>query len=147
MTRIKYVFLTSKFYDTYKNCPQIEQKQDRPYVQFLLKIDELNFALPFRSNIPHEFAFWTDKANRCGIDYSKAVIITEDSYIDDTTRPQIRQNEHVAILGNEHIIKKEFIQYLKTYKKALKKQDVNRNKVICQFSALQYFHDEMKLPE
>ncbi|MEG0578474.1 MAG: hypothetical protein RR490_01005, partial [Niameybacter sp.] len=145
MTKIKYVFLTHQFYDDYKNCIQIEQKQDRPYVQLVVKIDELYFALPFRSNISHEFAFWTDKDNKCGIDYSKAVVIMDSKYIDTEAKPQIRQNEHASIIGSEHLIEKGFKAYLKTYKKALRKQEVNRNRVICQFSALQYFHDEMRI--
>ena len=82
---MKYIFLSKQFYDDYnlKTCPEIAQKQDRPYVMLLIKIDGLTFAIPFRSSIRHKFAYITDKENHCGIDYSKAVVITKNYYIDN----------------------------------------------------------------
>ena len=51
------------------------------------------FALPLRSNISHQYVYYSDKSNKCGIDYSKSVVINE-SYIDKDNIPQIRQREN-----------------------------------------------------
>jgi protein AbiQ len=60
---MKYVFLSNQFYQQYNssNCPEIEKKQNRPYIMLLVKIEDLTFAIPFRSNIRHKYAFMTDK--------------------------------------------------------------------------------------
>ena len=86
---MRYVFLSTKFYQQYNssNYPEIEQKIDRPYVMLIVKIDNLTFAIPFRSHIKHQYAFMTDKINACGIDYSKAVIVLYPDYIDNSRTP------------------------------------------------------------
>ncbi len=53
-------------------------------------INGVQYAIPLRSNINHPHVFWTDKNNHCGIDFSKAVIITDEKYIDTTVTPYIR---------------------------------------------------------
>ena len=50
----------------------------------LIQIEELKVAIPFRSHISHNNAFFTDIQNRCGIDYTKTVILNKDSYIIDS---------------------------------------------------------------
>ena len=47
--------------------------------------------------------------------------------------------------GHRHIIKKDVEKYIRTYKKAVHKPDIPRNQLICKFSALQYFHDELNI--
>ena len=140
---MKYIFLTDKFYEDYSHCFEIEQKRFRPYIMLLVKIDEQTFALPLRSHIKHKYAFFTDKENCCGIDYSKAVVITNDSlYVDKINKPTIRDNEHKALLGKEYIITKEFKKYLADYKKAIKAK-ANRINTKYKFCTLQYFNDQL----
>ena len=103
---MRYVFLTAQFYKDYANCPEIEQKPLRPYIMLLLKIDNLTFALPMRSHIKHKYAYFTDKANGCGIDYSKAVVITNINLYVDSKQPYIRPNEYKSLLGKNFIITK-----------------------------------------
>lgn len=50
-----------------------------------------------------------------------------------------RQNEFNALKGKEHIVQMKLVQYIRTYKKAKERMDVPRNKIICQYSTLQYF--------
>ena len=50
-----------------------------------------------------------------------------------------RQNEFNALKGKEHIVQMKLVQYIRTYKKAKERMDVSRNKIICQYSTLQYF--------
>lgn len=92
---MKFVFLTKEFYDDYENgYDEIEKKSTLPYVQVCIEIDNHIFAIPLRSHITHKYALLTDKQNQCGLDFSKAVLITDyERYIDKFTKPHIRQNE------------------------------------------------------
>ena len=141
---MKYIFLTEDFYNDYANCPEIEQKRLRPYVMLLMQIDNQTFALPLRSHIKHNYAFITDEANSCGVDYSKAVIILKPEYIDTKRHPKIRPNEYKVLASKERIITKEFINYLKDYKKAVKER-ADRTSYTYKYSTLQYFHKELGL--
>lgn len=138
---MKYIFLTEEFYSDYAHCPEIEYKIKRPYAQVLLKIEDLTVAVPLRSNINHPYVFWTDKENRCGLDFSKSVIITDEKYIDKSNRAHLRPLEFKALRHKDGIIKKELRKYIRTYKKARKNREIPRNDRICKYSALQYFEE------
>jgi hypothetical protein len=49
----KYVYLSDQFYEDYPKSqfPELLRKSDRPYIMFLIKTENLTFAIPFRSNI------------------------------------------------------------------------------------------------
>lgn len=141
---MRYVFLTAQFYKDYANCPEIEQKPLRPYIMLLLKIDNLTFALPMRSHIKHKYAYFTDKANGCGIDYSKAVVITNINLYVDSKQPYIRPNEYKSLLGKNFIITKAFKKYVEDYKQAVS-LNADRKNYTYKFSTLQYFHKELGL--
>jgi protein AbiQ len=139
---MRFVFLTSEFYDAYKDCPEIEQKRTRPYTQVVITVNNLTFAIPLRSNINHPHVLWTDKANKCGLDFSKAVIILDPGkYVDNTTVPHIRQSEFDSLRGKEHIVKTKMEKYIKDYKKAKTKLHIPQNKQLCRYSTMQYFED------
>ncbi|MDR1941168.1 MAG: hypothetical protein LBQ47_02470 [Endomicrobium sp.] len=110
----------------------------------IVKIENLTFAIPFRSNIRHKYAYMTDKVNACGIDYSKAVVILNPNHIDTLRKPIIRPQEHRALRGKEYVICKDFSKYLKDYKEAFK-NNFQRAGYLYRFSALQYFHKELGL--
>jgi len=147
--KMKYIFLTEEFYKTYtqSNYPQLERKKDRPYIMLSIQIDGLEYAIPLRSNIRHPHVLWTDKANNCGVDFSKAVIITDPKYIDSSSKPYLRENEHKALKGKEFQIKTGMEKYIKAYKKAFKRRDIKRNDILCKMSALQYFHKELGIDQ
>lgn len=44
--------------------------------------------------------------NKCGIDYSKAIVVDKPEYIDQQVRPHLRQNEYEALRGNEFAVQK-----------------------------------------
>ena len=141
---MKYTFLTEQFYKDYSHCPEIEQKRYRPYVMLLIDVDDLLFALPLRSHIKHKYAYFTDKLKGCGIDYSKAVIITNEELYLDTKKPTIRPVEYKMLLGKDYIVNKEFRRYLSNYKKAVS-ADTERTKYLYKYCTLQYFHKELGL--
>jgi len=139
---MKYTFLSQQFYDEHSEHTEIEQKIDRPYVQVIVEVEGVLFAVPMRSNINHKNAYFTDKAKKCGIDYSKTVVITdEETQLDKERRPFIREEEFKALIGKEYEVKSGLEKYIRTYKKASIRRDVPRNDLLCRFSTLQYFEE------
>ena len=138
---MKFIFLSSKFYEDYANCTEIEQKSNRPYAQIAVELNGHLYAIPLRSHIKHPFAFFTDKENLCGLDYSKTVIILDNDYIDRVRHPRIRDNEFKVIRNKEYQIKFGLIRYIKQYKKAAARKDIARNARLCKYSTLQYFEE------
>ncbi len=140
---MKFVLLSKEFYEKYNGYREILQKKDRPYCVILLKLDDINIAIPLRSHIKHRYAFLTNKKMRAGLDYTKAVIVNLDSDIDKTRRAFIRSDEYKELLGKEYLIKKGFLRFLKKYKRALIKPDLPENKYLVEASSLQYFKEEI----
>ena len=78
---MKLVILSDRFYEKYNNCPELLEKKDRPYYCVALEVDGRTFAIPLRHHIKHPFCFHT--VGNAGLDFSKAVTITDPSYIAD----------------------------------------------------------------
>ena len=138
---MEFVFLTADFYADHPAAqfPEMEHKQDRPYVLVLITVGENRFAIPMRSHISHPYAYMTDKKNRCGVDYTKAVVITDETrYIECSRKPYIRPNEFDALRGKEYKIKCGMQKYIETYQKA-KQSELPRDKMLVRCSTLQYF--------
>lgn len=134
-----FIFLSDAFYEKHSQHTEIEQKRDRPYIMVCIRINGRLFAAPLRSNINHPHALYTDKANRCGVDFSKAVVLLHVSDVDHSRSPHIRQNEFDFLRGKEHLVAQKMLQYIAAYKKAKRRLDVPRNATLCQYSTLQYF--------
>lgn len=134
------VFLSESFYRDHPSPPfrELEQKQNRPYIVFLIELEGHRWAIPFRSHIRHRYAFFTDPENRCGIDYSKAVVVDKPEYIDEKARPHLRQNEYETLRGNEHTVQMGFEKYLKLYKKAVHSGHP-RYRALVEYSTLQNY--------
>lgn len=138
-----FIFLSQDFYNDYPTTqyPEIEQKSNRPYVQVILSIDGIKYAVPMRSNINHPHSYLTDRENKCGLDFSKTIIITDEKYIDKTKTPYIRPNEFNALRGKEYRIKQKLIKYIQKYKQAKKDCSIPFAHEILSNSTLQYFED------
>lgn len=136
--------LSQTFYDDFprERFPEILTKPQRPYIFFEVTIDGIQYAIPFRSSIAHQHAFFTDDSARKGLDYTKSVVITTREYI-DVSKVQIEQKQFDVLKINATLVQDKFQKYLKKYKRAALRQDVPRNQIFCQFSALKYFHTEM----
>lgn len=140
---MQYCFLSKIFYDRYGVYKEILQKTDRPYFMLVVQIDNLQVGIPFRSHITHKHAFMTigDK----GLDYSKAVVLSEECYVDRSKKVIIAKDEHSILLGRDGVIKNGFKKYLNAYKKALSNPEVKRNNLLLSMSTLKYFHKELSL--
>ena len=140
---MNYIFLTPQFYTDYAHCTEIEMKQERPYVQIYLNINGIDFAIPMRSNIKHNHAFWTDKQNNYGLDFSKAVVIEDKKYIDLTTKPYIRPAEFKFLIGKEYLVKQGLLNYIQSYKKARANPNNHKKRYMIKYSTLQYFEQHI----
>jgi len=70
---MNFFLLENNFYNDYSNCTEILKKSNRPYAVFLIKLNNLTFAVPVRSHITHKYSIKTIENK--GLDFSKAVII------------------------------------------------------------------------
>lgn len=146
---MKFNFLKKEFFDEYKECKEMEKKENRPYAcTTLVKCLGMTFAVPLRSNIQHENAIFTNKEKTKGLDLTKAVIINDyENFVDTTTKVYINDEEYKALLGKENFLSKKLETYIKKYKKALQKPDIPKNSILLKYSTLQYFHKELDIAE
>lgn len=135
---MKIKILSKKFYNTYSDCSEILKKETRPYACLTIEIDGVLFAIPFRHHIKHTYSFHT--IGEAGLDYTKAVIISDDDYLTDEN-PTIESKEFAIIKKNEQKIKYGLKKYVNQYKRAMKHRDNPRSKNILQYSSLQYFEN------
>lgn len=139
---LKSVFLTKEFYNAYADCPEIEQKETRPYICVQVIVDGVLWGIPLRSHIKHGYVIWTDKENGCGIDFSKAVVIEKPEEYISASKPYIRPEEFKVLktIDNYRACQK-MLQYIKDYKKAKQHPEIARNDRLIRFSTLQYFEE------
>ena len=135
--------LSEKFYKDYPSDQYAEMmlKENRPYTQVITDVNGLKFAVPLRSDISHSTdILWTNKKEKHGLDFTKAVIILDDSYISDE-QVFIRPKEHKHLLGKERRVKEKMEKCINNYKKAKANIKEKHNADYCRFSTLQYFEE------
>jgi len=144
--------LSSEFYNAYphEQYPEMEYKPERPYLVLLFYVDSNRFALPFRTNIRHEYCYKFKNSNRptnsvSGIDYTKAVVVNDDRYIGE--RADIDDLEHAELAGNFISIANGFITYVRNYCRCIKKEISDKGKDKYRYSTLQYFHKELGISD
>jgi len=140
---MKYTFLTEKFYHDHphEEYEQMEMKRDRPYAHVQVELNNHLFCLPLRSHIEHPHAFFTNKKEKCGVDYSKAVVINDEAYIDRNRKAFLRQDEYKRLQGKDFIIKKQFNDYIELYNRAKIDETIPHRDDILKYSTLQYFEE------
>ncbi|MDC3417654.1 hypothetical protein NC799_12170 [Aquibacillus sp. 3ASR75-54] len=113
----------------------------------MVNVKGYQFAIPLRSSMNHKENFTTKfvqergKKVRKGLDYSKAVIITDKRFV--SLHPfKIQQDEFLKIVKAEVHIIKSFKKYVDRYIEAYKKNDSNILRKY-KFSTLQNYHDEL----
>ena len=80
--------LSSEFYKDYNlsKYPEMEEKINRPFLVMLVELENNKFAIPFRTNIKHNYCYKFANTNRSttssiALDFSKAVVINDDKYL------------------------------------------------------------------
>jgi protein AbiQ len=142
--------LSTAFYIKYDHCEEILTKEERPYYVLLLELKSLTFAIPLRSHITHPYCFIADNSTgeNNGLDYSKAVVITDLTQYIDPAPVTIRQHEYNILKQQEYLIRKQFSSYVKVYKKEIRRRMKNPAlpiPALCRYASLKYFHKELGL--
>lgn len=153
-SQLELKFLSESFYQNH--APKIKEilfKDTRPYCVLLVKVKGLQFALPLRSHIPdregcgfktieHQESKEQRKKFK-GIDFSKAILISDDSFLKHDHVVLKDKNEWIFIIGNGKKIAKEFKHYVEGYITALKNNNVLDSKY--EFTTLINYHKELKI--
>lgn len=141
---MRFYLLTKEFYIKYNPCKEILKKEERPYMVYAIKMEGLIFAIPIRHNIKHKYCIKT--LEQQGLDLSKTVVLRDETYLSQFN-VHIDKEEYLILSEKKSLIGKELMKYIKLYKKALKYPKDNKNKVLIENSALQYFHEELGILE
>ena len=138
--------LSKEFYKAYPHneFPEMEAKLGRPYVVLLVEINNVKFAIPLRTNIRHSYCYKFKTSDRetkssTGIDFSKAVVISKDSYLGEET--DINDKEYLELQEKAFFIINKFKKYVFDYisfKKNGGNEYITRR---YKYSALKYFDE------
>ena len=134
---MRMILLSQTFYAKYGGKAEIMDKENRPYACFTVEIDGILYAIPIRHHIRHPFAFFT--VGESGLDYSKAVVIEDPSYISDQ-KATIDQREWNAIKAGNDTIFYEFRKFVRQYKRALAHPDNPRSEQYLKYCTLRHFN-------
>ena len=136
--------LTQLFYNEHSGCPEILSKLNRPYCVVLLEVDNLTFAVPFRTNINHKYCYIFQNSTRSensGLDFTKAVVITNVNYIGADTF--IDNKEYTELVNKHAVIANRFAKFILNYKKWCTDPHYYRVEQLLTYSSLKYFHNEL----
>ena len=116
----------------------------------ILEIDGITYAIPLRSNISHSYCFIADDSSgqRRGLDYSKAVVITDVNLYIDPAPITIQQKEYNFLKQKEFLIRRQFSSYVVMYKKEVLRHQKNPAlpvSALLHYASLKYFHKELGL--
>jgi protein AbiQ len=121
----------------------------RGYGIVVIKINNLTFAIPLRSNIRHKASYIVKRNTGQGgfgkgLDYSKALLITNRSYILSNEPFMIPPDEHKRLSNKGAYIRSSFEKYVYKYIAAVKKNDQNiLRSNLYRYSTLQNYHREL----
>lgn len=142
--------LSERFYSKYNEIeyPEIERKNERPYVVVLVKINMNTFALPFRTNIKHNACYKFKCSGRktnymTGLDFSKAVVVNDEKYIGD--RAFIDNKEFMELENRYYFIISKFKKYLSNYYRYINGELQGRDAAKYKYTTLRYFHKELEI--
>ena len=138
--------LSKDFYEDYPHdrFPEMVVKQGRPYVVLLVMINNVQFAIPLRTNIRHSFCYKFKTSDRetessTGIDFSKAVVILKRNYLGEET--DINDKEYLELQEKAFFIIRRFEKYIADYI-AFRKNGGNEHVAKrYAFTSLKYFDD------
>lgn len=149
--QIEIKLLNENFYTENNLKELLEHKGGRGYGIFLFEIKGFKWGIPLRSKMrkEHNFSFKTRREGTTepekyhGLDYSKAVIITDEKYIG--RKFNLREKEdYIKITKNINTIESEFEQFLNQYIDAHKNKDLEfLNIQEVKYSTLQNYHEEL----
>ena len=108
---MNFFLLENNFYKDYSNCSEILKKTNRPYAVFLIKLNNLTFAVPVKSHITHKYSIKT--IGNKGLDFSKAVVINDIQRYISKKHAYIDNYEYQIIMEQKWKISKKMEDYIK----------------------------------
>ncbi|MBQ8940313.1 MAG: hypothetical protein IJ062_00645 [Firmicutes bacterium] len=149
------VKLDNSFYRAYPHSqyPEILYKQNRAYNCFIFELwDDIFVCIPYRTEVKHKYAYKfknsaRSKDHKSALDYTKAVIIKDTSYI-SSSPAVIDQDEYNETMNNINKIAieiREFVNSYIDYHKSMGKISLQEYKRRYSCSPLQYFHNELNI--
>jgi protein AbiQ len=143
------VFLKHSFFEQHVDHKEIlTNKAGRPYLSLIIECNGKIFAIPFRTNIKHPYAFTFKKSGRIsgekkglpGIVFTKAVVIQQSDIESQCT---IDKREWIELNKNLTTIVTNFTDYLKKFAASLENSDFSKLPIF-KYSSLQYFIEDVK---
>ena len=102
-------------------------------------------GLPYHFALPSNIASASRPLKNGGLDYTKAIPIIDESFIDMSRKAIVRQCDWPIIQSNRKRIKAGMLKYIEQYKRAKKNARNPVYKNLIRYSTLQYFEDELGL--
>lgn len=149
-----YVQIRDTYFTDHEDLKEflINKEERRLYVGVIVKIDDQNACIPFRSKTPNNgrvaargtFPIPSSTRPEACLDLTKTLIIKEESYLKILDEKTIKIPETQKKRINENIdeIQKKLDKYLEGYKKAEKSGRISRD-ALFKFSTLQNYHEEL----
>lgn len=144
--------LSRQFFDAYPHdqYPELMEKENRPYNCLLVEMNTYFICVPFRTEMNHNNGYHFSGSQRSvhhksGLDYSKAVIVTNDEYISNAPGI-VDKDEYNECVQNMEKITNAVTAYVLDYiehrkgEKLLHEREFHRR---YQYSTLKYFEKEL----
>lgn len=146
--------LSKNFYNDYvcNIYTEMELKPSRPFLVFIIKVDNHNFAIPFRTNIKHPYCYKFKNTSRntnssTGLDFSKAVLVDNPNYIGP--KANIDKQEFKELNSKFKFISTKFERFYNKYKKIMNNPSTYPTEYFSlkKYSTLKYYHYELNIIE
>ena len=108
---------------------------------------DLTFAIPFRSNVKHDYCYKFKNSTRdtetsTALDFSKAIIIKKERYLENTAT--IDNKEYIELNSKFYFIFHKFEKFVYKYIQVISKFPKSSYEYKrMSFCTLQYFHKEL----
>ena len=107
--------LSKEFITRYpeKFYPEFENKTTRPFIVFLIRIENHTFAIPFRTHMNHRYGYKFNKTNlstrsSTGLDFTKAVLVDDQKLLGE--KAKVDNMEYKELENKYYFIRKQFVQ-------------------------------------
>ncbi|PEU94008.1 hypothetical protein CN972_03645 [Bacillus thuringiensis] len=149
-----YVQIKDAYFTDHEDLKEflINKEERRLYIGVIVKMDDKNACIPFRSKTPNNgrvaargtFPIPSSTRPEACLDLTKTLIIKEESYLKilDEKTIKIPETQKKKISENIDQIQQKLDKYLEGYKKAEKSGRISRD-ALFKFSTLQNYHEEL----
>ncbi len=152
MLSVRYCFIKEKYFkehDDFINILDVgnsRKQSNRVHLCIFVEEDGNRYAIPLRNNLGEPIRKFgrighsvpSKSRKKAGLDYRYALIVNDDRYIEIPEERKIPRSQARKIESEYEVIRIEFLQYLKGFKRAKKKRRVQREPLY-RVSSLQNF--------